>query len=182
MTRGRGGAGVCVRGGWQRNGHPAAPIPRHIRCEITIRQHAGNGSREGNHLSVTLTENQAAHLREKHIAELVTLMPDGSPQITPVWIDTDGTHVLVNTAAGRLKTRNIERDPRVAVSVVDPASPYERVLNIRGRVIDITPEGADDHIDSLAKKYLGVDSYPGRDPAEQRLILTIEADHASGGG
>ncbi|MCH7740941.1 MAG: PPOX class F420-dependent oxidoreductase [Chloroflexi bacterium] len=131
-------------------------------------------------MSVTLTENQAALLREKHFAELVTLMPDGSPQITPVWVDTDGTNVLINTAAGRLKTRNIERDPRVAVAVLDPASPYERVLNIRGRVISVSPEGADDHIDSLAKKYMGVDSYPGRDPAEQRVILTIEVDHASG--
>ncbi len=129
---------------------------------------------------MTLTENQAALLREKHFAELVTLMPDGSPQITPVWVDTDGTNVLINTAAGRLKTRNIERDPRVAVAVLDPASPYERVLNIRGRVISVSPEGADDHIDSLAKKYMGVDSYPGRDPAEQRVILTIEVDHASG--
>ena len=129
---------------------------------------------------MTLTENQAALLREKHFAELVTLMPDGSPQISPVWVDTDGTNVLINTAAGRLKTRNIERDPRVAVAVLDPASPYERVLNIRGRVISVSPEGADDHIDSLAKKYLGVDSYPGRNPAEQRVILTIEVDHASG--
>ena len=131
-------------------------------------------------MSVTLTENQAALLREKHFAELVTLMPDGSPQITPVWVDTDGTNVLINTAVGRLKTRNIERDPRVAVAVLDPASPYERVLNIRGRVVSVSPEGADDHIDSLAKKYMGVDSYPGRNPAEQRVILTIEVDHASG--
>ena len=131
-------------------------------------------------MSVTLTENQAALLREKHFAELVTLMPDGSPQISPVWVDTDGTNVLINTATGRLKTRNIERDPRVAVAVLDPASPYERVLNIRGRVISVSPEGADDHIDSLAKKYLGVDSYPGRNPAEQRVILTIEVGHASG--
>ena len=74
-------------------------------------------------MSVTLTENQAALLREKHFAELVTLMPDGSPQISPVWVDTDGTNVLINTATGRLKTRNIERDPRVAVAVLDPASP-----------------------------------------------------------
>jgi len=130
---------------------------------------------------VKLTESQAALLREKHFAELVTLMPDGSPQITPVWVDTDGTNVLINTAAGRLKTRNIERDPRVAVGVFDQAAPYERVLNIRGRVISVTTDGADDHIDSLAKKYLDVDSYPGRTPDEQRVILTIEVDHAGGG-
>ncbi len=68
------------------------------------------------------------------------------------------------------------------MAVLDPASPYERVLNIRGRVVSVSPEGADDHIDSLAKKYLGADSYPGRDPAEQRVILTIEVDHASGSG
>lgn len=127
-----------------------------------------------------LTENQAALLREKHFAELVTLMPDGSPQITPVWVDTDGTNVLINTAAGRLKSRNIDRDPRVAVGVFDPAAPYDRVLNIRGRVISVSTDGADAHIDSLAKKYLGADSYPGRTPDEQRVILTIEVDHSTG--
>ena len=129
----------------------------------------------------TLSEQQIALLREPHIAQLVTLMADGSPQVSPVWVDTDGTHVLINTAQGRLKTRNIERDPRVAVAVYDPANAYERVVNVRGRVTEITTEGADAHIDSLARKYLGADRYPGHTDAETRVILRIAVDRAGGG-
>ena len=128
-----------------------------------------------------LSEAQVALLKEPHIAQLVTLMADGSPQVSPVWVDTDGTHVLINTAQGRLKTRNIERDPRVAVAVYDPANAYERVVNVRGRVVEIATEGADAHIDSLAKKYLGADRYPGHTDAETRVILKIAVDRAGGG-
>ncbi len=128
-----------------------------------------------------LSEAQIALLREPHIAQLVTLMKDGSPQVSPVWVDTDGTHVLINTAQGRLKTRNIERDPRVAVAVYDPANAYERVVNIRGRVIEMTTEGAVAHIDSLAKKYMGADRYPYHTDAETRVILRIAVDRAGGG-
>ncbi len=128
-----------------------------------------------------LSEAQIALLKEPHIAQLVTLMKDGSPQVSPVWVDTDGTHVLINTAQGRLKTRNIERDPRVAVAVYDPANAYERVVNIRGRVIEMTTEGAVAHIDSLAKKYMGADRYPGHTDAETRVILRIAVDRAGGG-
>lgn len=85
-----------------------------------------------------LTDAQVEFLRQPYIAEFVTLMKDGSPQISPVWIDTDGEHVLVNTAEGRVKTRNVRRDPRVAVGVYDPENTYSRVLNIRGRVVEIT--------------------------------------------
>jgi PPOX class probable F420-dependent enzyme len=110
---------------------------------------------------------------KKAFAELATLMPDGSPQVTPVWCDYDGTHVLVNSARGRLKDRNVERDRRVALSIPDPENPY-RYLAIRGRVAEITEQGADEHIDKMAKKYLGKDKYPFRAANEKRVLYKIE--------
>ena len=109
---------------------------------------------------------------KKSYAHLVTLMPDGSPQVTPVWIDYDGTHLLVNSAEGRQKDRNMERDRRVALSIQDPDDPY-RYLQVRGRVVDITTEGADDHIDQLAHHYLGLDEYPYQGEGEIRKIYKI---------
>lgn len=106
-------------------------------------------------------------------AHLATLMNDGSPQVTPVWVDVDGDIVVINSAEGRVKTRNLERDGRVALSIQDPKNPY-RYLQIRGRVIERTHDGADAHIDQLAKKYLGQDSYPWRSPSEKRVIFRIE--------
>ena len=123
-----------------------------------------------------LTDAQVEFLRQPYIAEFVTLMKDGSPQISPVWIDTDGEHVLVNTAEGRVKTRNVRRDPRVAVGVYDPENTYSRVLNIRGRVVEITAEGAVDSIDDLSEKYNGVRPYPNHNPAQPRLLLKILPD------
>ena len=122
-----------------------------------------------------LTADDLALINEPHLGLVASVMPDGSPQITPVWVDTDGETLRFNTARGRVKTNNLERDPRVAVVVVDEADPY-RWLSIRGAV-DLSNEGADEHIDSLAKKYLGVDSYPGRNPAEQRVTVTVHAQH-----
>lgn len=106
-------------------------------------------------------------------AHLATLMKDGSPQVTPVWVDVDGDIVVINSAEGRVKTRNLDRDGRVALSIQDPKNPY-RYLQIRGRVIERTHDGADAHIDQLAKKYLGQDSYPWRSPSEKRVIFRIE--------
>lgn len=123
-----------------------------------------------------LTDAQVDFLRQPYIAEFVTLMKDGSPQISPVWIDTDGEHVLVNTAEGRVKTRNVRRDPRVAVGIYDPENTYSRVLNIRGRVVEITTEGAVDSIDDLSEKYNGVRPYPDHNPAQPRLLLKILPD------
>ena len=108
----------------------------------------------------------------KNMATIATVMPDGSPQATVVWIDTDGENVLFNTAEGRVKTNNLRRDPRVAVSVVNADNPYEQVT-IRGRVTEMIHEGADDHINALAKKYLGLDEYPHRQPDERRVIVKI---------
>ena len=109
---------------------------------------------------------------KKAFAQLATLNPDGSPQVTPVWVDFDGTHVLINTAKGRVKAKNLAREPRVAISLSDPDNPY-RYLGVQGRVVEITEDGADAHIDKLAKKYIGQDKYPYRAPGEVRVIVKI---------
>src|SRR2546426_2771595 len=105
-------------------------------------------------------------------ANLATLMPDGSPQVSPVWCDFDGTHILVNSAKGRVKDKNMRRDKRVALSIMDPENAY-RHLAVRGEVVEITEQGADAHIDKLAKKYLGKDKYPFRGSGEVRVIYKI---------
>ncbi|MGH9091514.1 MAG: PPOX class F420-dependent oxidoreductase [Acidimicrobiales bacterium] len=109
------------------------------------------------------------------LATLATVAADGSPQVTPLWIDVDGDDLLVNTARGRAKARNVERDHRVAITVIDPDDPYNVVV-VRGTVAEVTTEGADAHIDRLAKKYLGVDEYPMRQPGEVRLTVRIRTD------
>src|SRR6202140_1691552 len=107
--------------------------------------------------------------QKKAFASLSTLMPDGKPQVTPVWVDFDGTHVLVNTAKGRVKDRNMRRDPRVSLALIDPDNPY-RYLQLQGRVVQITEDGADAQIDRMAKKYLGKDKYPYAQPGEVRVL------------
>ena len=109
---------------------------------------------------------------KKVLAELATVMKDGTPQVTPVWCNFDGTHIWINSAVGRVKDRNIRRNPNVALCLVDPDNAY-RHLALRGKVDEITTEGADDHIDALAKKYLGKDKYPGRRAGEVRVIYKI---------
>jgi PPOX class probable F420-dependent enzyme len=116
---------------------------------------------------------------KKSFAHLATLMKDGSPQVTPVWLDyTDGM-IRVNTARGRVKDRNLKVGSRVALSIQDPENPY-RYVQIRGKVAKETEQGADAHIDSLAKKYMGVDSYPFRNAAEKRVIYFIEPTSGQG--
>jgi len=109
---------------------------------------------------------------KKAFAHLATLMPDGSPQVTPVWCDFDGALVWINSAKGRVKDKNMRRDKRVALSIQDPDNAY-RYMEIRGQVAEITEDGADAHIDRLAKKYLGKDRYPYRAPSEVRVIYKI---------
>jgi len=116
--------------------------------------------------------------KKKAFANLATLMPDGQPQVTPVWVDYDGRYVLINTAEGRQKDKNLKRDGRVALSIMDPDNPY-RYLEIRGRVTERTREGADAHIDAMAKKYLGQDKYPFRRQGEIRVIFKVEPEHTS---
>ena len=111
-------------------------------------------------------------------ANLATVMPDGSPQVTPVWFDYDGDCLRINSAKGRIKDKNMRRDKRVALSIQDPDNAY-RYLAVRGNVAEITEEGADAHIDSLAKKYLGKDKYPFRGPGEVRVIYKIRPEKIS---
>jgi PPOX class probable F420-dependent enzyme len=116
--------------------------------------------------------------KKKAFANLATLMPDGSPQVTPVWIDYANGVLRVNTAKGRTKARNMQTGSRVAVAIQDPDNPY-RYLQVRGRVTHMTEQGADAHIDALAKKYLGQDKYPYRRPGEVRQIYEIEPTHTN---
>lgn len=127
---------------------------------------------------VTIPASHADLLKKPAFANLATLNADGSPQVTPVWVDFDGTHVIVNTARGRVKTKNVAREPRVALSISDPENPY-RYLGIQGRVVEMTEAGGDAHIDKMAKKYLGQDKYPFRAPGERRVILKIEPEHVA---
>ena len=123
-------------------------------------------------MAATIAKELLDLFKKPAFANLATLNPDGSPQVTPVWVDYDGTHILVNTARGRVKDRNLQREPRVALSILDPENPY-RYLGIQGRVTEMTEAGADAHIDKMAKKYLDKDTYPFRKPGEVRVIVKI---------
>ena len=123
----------------------------------------------------SIPESHADILKKKAFANLATLNADGSPQVTPVWVDFDGKNVLINTAKGRVKTRNLEREKRVALSIADPENPY-RYVGIQGRVTGMTEAGADAHIDKMAMKYMGKEKYPLRAPGEVRVIVTIAPD------
>jgi PPOX class probable F420-dependent enzyme len=115
---------------------------------------------------------------KRAFASLGTMMPDGAPQVTPVWVDLDGDLVVVNTAKNRQKDRNMRRDPHVALAIIDPENPY-RYLEIRGRVAEISEDGADAHIDKMAKKYLGADKYPYRQSGEVRVMFKIRPERTS---
>jgi len=124
----------------------------------------------------TLSEKARALISRPILATLATVGPGGAPQVTPLWIEVDGDLLLVNTAEGRVKARHMAADPRVGVTVIDPYDPYN-VVALRGRVVEATTEGADADIDRLAKKYLGVDSYPNRRPDEVRITFRIRPEH-----
>jgi len=125
----------------------------------------------------TAIEGRAEELlKGKNFCNVATLRTDGSVQVAPVWVDIQDGLAVVNSAEGRAWPRNLERDPRVTLSIQNAENPYEYV-EIRGRVAERTHEGADEHINSLAKKYLGVDEYPYRQPGEQRVIIRVEPDH-----
>jgi PPOX class probable F420-dependent enzyme len=124
-------------------------------------------------LTTTLTNKAKALIDRPLIASVATVDAEGRPQLTPVWIDRDGDDLVFNTARGRAKVTNLERNPHVAVSVVDPDDPYNVVV-VRGEV-EGTEEGADAQIDALAKKYLGLDSYPLRQPGEVRVTYRVKS-------
>src|ERR1043165_6465966 len=109
----------------------------------------------------SIPDKYADLFNKKAFASLATILPSGQPQVTPVWVDYDGRHVLVNSALGRKKDENIRNNPRVSIAIIDPENPY-RYMEVRGRVTEVTQEGADQHIDKMAKKYLDKDKYPFR--------------------
>jgi len=112
----------------------------------------------------------------RNFASVATLMPDGSPQVAPVWIDRDGDIILLNAARSRQRTRNLSRDPRVAICIYDQNNPYSNVL-IRGKVLEITEKGAEDHIDRMNMKYHGKPKYPYHMPNDPRVLIRVEAKH-----
>lgn len=120
-----------------------------------------------------LTEKQARLFREKNWGNVATLRPDGTPHVTPVWVDTDGENVLFNTAYGRAKVEHIEHDPRVAIEVHDEEDPQSAYVSVTGRA-ELVDEGADEHIDKLARKYTGKDY--SRKPGERRVIVKIHPE------
>jgi len=123
-----------------------------------------------------LTEKASELIEGQNFAHLATLMADGSPQVTPVWIDHDGDIIRVNTAKGRVKLRNVLRDPRVAISIVNHRNPIDRVV-IRGRAVEVTEEGAEDHIDQLSRKYTGANFQ--KPLGQRRVIIKIRSDHVT---
>lgn len=131
-------------------------------------------------MTTTIPEEARDLLDRPIVVALVTLMEDTQPQATPVWIDYDGTHVLVNTARGRAKDRNMEARPQVSILSIDPENPY-RYLEVRGTVDEITEEGATEHISKLSKKYRGQDDYYANNPEqknkETRVIYKIKPEH-----
>jgi len=130
----------------------------------------------------TIPESFSDLMRQKKaFANLATVMPDGTPQVTPVWFDYQNGLVRVNTAKGRVKARNMTEGAAVALAIMDPDNPY-RYVGIQGHVVEMTESGGDAHIDKMAKKYLGKDSYPGRTPGEIRIIVKIAPDkvHTNG--
>ncbi len=129
-------------------------------------------------MSNVIPEKYQDLFQKKAFASLGTLMPDGRPQVTPVWVDFDGEHVIFNSAKGRQKDKNVRRDPRVALTIMDPDNPY-RYMEIRGTVVEITQQGADDQINKLAKKYMGLDKYPYAQPGEVRVLYKIRPEHTT---
>ena len=129
-------------------------------------------------MAATIPEKFRDLFTKKAFAHLGTLMADGRPQVTPVWCDYDGTHVRVNSAKGRVKDKNMRHNKQVALSIMDPDNPY-RYLAVQGEIVEITEQGADAHIDSLAKKYLGKDKYPNRRPGEVRVMYKIRPEKIS---
>ena len=127
-------------------------------------------------MAAKIPENYLDLFQKPAFGSLSTVMPDGGPQTNPVWVDLQDGELWVNTAVGRLKDRNMKRDPRVSVAIIDPENPY-RFLEIRGKVREATEEGATQHIDKMAKKYLGKDKYPFAQPGEQRILFKIVPEH-----
>ena len=124
-----------------------------------------------------LTEQAKRLIDGKNFASVATVMPDGSPQVAPVWVERDGNTVVINATVNRQRYRNLKRDPRVALTVYELANPYNHVM-IRGKAVEITKEGAEDHIDKLSMKYNGK-SYPNHSDKDARVIIRIEPERVT---
>lgn len=120
-----------------------------------------------------LSAEQIQILRNKNFAAVATVMPDGGPQVTLMWVDTDGENIYVNSAKGRVKTNNLERDSRVAMAIFDTEDPYSHPFYVRGRAELIEDESALEHVNALTKKYMGQDTYPWLQPGEVRVKIRI---------
>lgn len=129
----------------------------------------------------TIPEQYRDLFQKKAFGHLATINADGTPQVTPVWVDFDGTHVRFNTAKGRVKDKNLRRNPKVALAIMDPDNPY-RYVRVTGRIVEVTEQGADQHIDALARKYLGQDRYPFRQSGEVRVLFKILPEKVAGQG
>jgi PPOX class probable F420-dependent enzyme len=122
-----------------------------------------------------LSEKAKKLIDGKNLASVATLMPDGSPQVAPVWVDREGDYVVLNAARSRQRTKNLKRDPRVAISIYDQNNPYSNI-SIRGEAVEITEEGAEDHIDSMQMKYHGSPKYPNHNPKDPRVLIKVRVD------
>jgi PPOX class probable F420-dependent enzyme len=131
-------------------------------------------------MAITLPQSVKKIMQDKAYGHVVTVGPDGKPQVTMVWMDVDGDEVLFNTAEGRLKPRNLRRDPRVTIAVQDRNDPQSHMV-FHGKAT-VTEAGADQHIDKLAKRFLGADKYPFRRPGEKRLLVRVKVDRIGGYG
>jgi PPOX class probable F420-dependent enzyme len=132
-------------------------------------------------MTVVIPQKYLDLFDKKAFGHLATIMPDGSPQVTPVWVDHDGTYVRFNSARGRVKDKNVRRNAQVAISIQDPDNPY-RYLQIRGRVVEITETGADDHANKLSQKYVGKPVYAKQSPSEVRVLYKVEPQKVSSMG
>jgi PPOX class probable F420-dependent enzyme len=132
-------------------------------------------------MASVLNQQQQDLILGKNFANVATVGEDGSPQVTPVWIDWDGTHILMNTEQKRAKTKHLERDPRVAIAISNSENPYQ-YIEIRGRVVELTTDGAAEHIDKMALKYMGKEKYPFHRPGDVRVIAKIEPTKVMGMG
>jgi hypothetical protein len=125
-----------------------------------------------------IDEKYADLLESNALAHVATVGPNGEPQVNPVWFGWDGERLRFSQTTGRQKYRNLQREPRIALSIVDPANPY-RYLEIRGRVVSVEPDPELDFINSMAKKYLGQDRYPWHRPTDERVVVVVEPEHTS---
>ncbi|MEE8401919.1 MAG: PPOX class F420-dependent oxidoreductase [Candidatus Hydrothermarchaeaceae archaeon] len=126
-------------------------------------------------MSDSIPENFKDLFEKKTFASLATIMPDGTPQVSPIWIDLDGNDVIVNSAKGRQKDKNMRERPMATISIQDPQNPY-RYIEVRGKVVEVTEDGAEAHIDKMAKRYLGQDTYPYRQEGEVRVLYRIKPE------